>query len=468
MMQEAAENIGKNVLVYWKEEILRTIKTSTALVILATLAVASWALAGEIHDAAEGNDVKKVEMLLKRDPRLVNSRNENGKTPLHIAANLGQEEVTKVLLAAKADVNARDTDGRTPLQMAANKEIVAVLLANKADANVKDKSGRTPLHFWAMLGNRAVVEMLLAHDADIHIKDKDGHTPMDLAVARGNKEIVEALLAPPSEKFKLQIAGRAGDTYTTEYQMITKVAPLDETEEVTLLTTKTEMLRVWIETHVKEIKPKGRIAISQRVKRIAVSSVRGADKFEFDSSDAASLEAARQNPNMASLLKFLEGAMQMELEPTGEARDFKMTVPEDPATRNLLEDEVSQPLLLLPEQAVKILETWDCGSQFKAFPGYGRIKVKLEGVLLDVRKDGDDRLAAIGTKGEMTLETDPDSKTKVELQEGSAWGGFAFFSVNKGRITSGYRKVEAVFKFTSQDASGRIYAIAELRIMEAK
>ena len=446
---------------------MRTVTTSVAFATLAAMAVVGLALAGEIHDAAEGNDIKKVEMLLKKAPGLVNAKDERGMTPLHYAASLGHEEMAKVLLAAKADVNAKDKLDRTPLQLAANKETVEVLLANKADANVRDKSGRTPLHFWALLGNRAVVEMLLAHDTDIHVKDKDGHTPMDLAEARGNKEIVELLLAPPPEKIKIQIGGRPGETYTTEYQMITKVAPLDETEEVTLLTTKTTMVRMWIETTVKEVKPKGRIVIKERVKRIAVSSVRGADKFEFDSSDEASREAAKQNPDMASALKLLEGAVQSELEPTGDMREFKMEGDDNPQGRALLEDAISQPIVLLPEQAVKILDKWDCGSQSKAFPGYGRMKVKLEGVLLDVRKEGDDRLAAVGTRGEMTLETDPDAKKKVELQDGK-WGGFVFFSIKKGRAVTGYRKGEATVKFTDKDASGRIHAIFELRILEAK
>jgi ankyrin repeat protein len=58
-----------------------------------------------------------------------------GSTPLHLAAGLGLELAVRWLLEASADVNSRDEQGRTPLYLAVQKEnheIIDLLLANDA------------------------------------------------------------------------------------------------------------------------------------------------------------------------------------------------------------------------------------------------------------------------------------------------------------------------------------------------
>jgi ankyrin repeat protein len=49
---------------------------------------------------------------------VVNARDKAGKTPLHIAAELGSVEVGKILLQRGAEHHAKDEDGDTPLDMA--------------------------------------------------------------------------------------------------------------------------------------------------------------------------------------------------------------------------------------------------------------------------------------------------------------------------------------------------------------
>jgi uncharacterized protein len=64
-------------------------------------------MAGPIHDAAKKGDLAKVQALLKGDPSLVRSRDEDGGTPLFWAAANGHKEVVRLLLANKAEINAR-------------------------------------------------------------------------------------------------------------------------------------------------------------------------------------------------------------------------------------------------------------------------------------------------------------------------------------------------------------------------
>ena len=95
---------------------MATKKISTAVLVLAALAWSSLVFAGEIHDAAEKGDLKKVNSLLASDPSLVNARLPSNKaTPLIFAITYQKPKVAKLLLEKGADVNARASNGHTAL-----------------------------------------------------------------------------------------------------------------------------------------------------------------------------------------------------------------------------------------------------------------------------------------------------------------------------------------------------------------
>lgn len=54
------------------------------------------------------NDAVAVQKLLDEDPDLVNARDYDSRTPLHVAALHGWVDVAKCLLKHGADVNAQD------------------------------------------------------------------------------------------------------------------------------------------------------------------------------------------------------------------------------------------------------------------------------------------------------------------------------------------------------------------------
>ena len=52
----------------------------------------------------------------------MNARDHRKRTPLHVAAEEGEEELITFLLDKKADSNITDQDGNTPLDLAAKKK----------------------------------------------------------------------------------------------------------------------------------------------------------------------------------------------------------------------------------------------------------------------------------------------------------------------------------------------------------
>ena len=152
------------------------------------------AFCGEIHDAAKRGDLEKVKALLKDNPNLVFSKDDDGMTPLHWAAN---KDVAQLLLTYKAEVNVRNNDGNTPLHWAVNlgtKDVVELLLANKAAVNAKNNHDLTPLHYAAAWGRKDVAELLLVHGADVNAKQNNGQTPLHRAAMAGSKDVAELLL----------------------------------------------------------------------------------------------------------------------------------------------------------------------------------------------------------------------------------------------------------------------------------
>ncbi len=136
------------------------------LVVVALIGLVGCNKVRAIDDAVKRGDLETVKALIKANPDLVFSKDNNGQTPLHFAAGKDHMEMVKLLLTYKADINAKDNQDETPLQYAAaggRKDLVELLLVNKADVNAKAKDGRTPLDVAATMDHKDVVELLRQH-----------------------------------------------------------------------------------------------------------------------------------------------------------------------------------------------------------------------------------------------------------------------------------------------------------------
>lgn len=135
-----------------------------------------------IFQAAENGDLDRVKALLKGNPRLVNAKDEQGRTPLIAALYVDcNEDVAEFLIAKGADVKARDSAGNSVLYYAArkgSKKMVQLLAAKGADIKAKDKYGSTMLHWAASGGSVELAEYLVSKGLKITDKDEDGDTPV--------------------------------------------------------------------------------------------------------------------------------------------------------------------------------------------------------------------------------------------------------------------------------------------------
>jgi ankyrin repeat protein len=133
-----------------------------------------------LESVTEGN-ASQAERLLKAGAEL-DAKNEDGNTPLVIAAERGHLEVAKVLIEHKADINAKaHMFGFNPLIMAASQghgEMAGFLIDNGADVNATDPHGSTAL-MWAVIGkHHNVVKLLIAKGAEVNAGDNHGKTPL--------------------------------------------------------------------------------------------------------------------------------------------------------------------------------------------------------------------------------------------------------------------------------------------------
>jgi ankyrin repeat protein len=146
-----------------------------------------------------------------------NRANEDGETPIMLAASTGTVKVAEVLVRHGADVNAREQFRNQSALMWASAEshpeMVSFLISKGAAVNVRATAndwqnqmtneprvqyrptgGLTPLLYAARAGCQGCVEALLKGGADIDLPNPDGMTPMMMAIDNSHFEVARHLL----------------------------------------------------------------------------------------------------------------------------------------------------------------------------------------------------------------------------------------------------------------------------------
>ncbi len=111
--------------------------------------------------------------------------------------NYSNLEIIKLLLAAGADVNLQDNEGKTALMYAAELGLllsVDFFLTNGADPDLQDNNGRTALMYAIRrYENIDTVRLLLVARANVNLQDNEGKTALWLARNKGYTDIERLL-----------------------------------------------------------------------------------------------------------------------------------------------------------------------------------------------------------------------------------------------------------------------------------
>lgn len=143
-----------------------------------------------------------MKEVLKEPMVCVKYKDEQGLTPLHVAAFYGYPLIIELLLEYGSDINALDNFSRTPAHYAAlrgQQNALLFLLHNKA-LMIGDNEGNTPLHLCCSNGHDACVKALLYFmefsdsKLDINIQNNQGDTPLHLSFKWGYSDIVQILI----------------------------------------------------------------------------------------------------------------------------------------------------------------------------------------------------------------------------------------------------------------------------------
>ena len=152
-----------------------------------------------VHWAAKKGDVDLLRLLYGSGAALnLPALTEDKMLPIHWASSDGRIGAIRFFLDHKQDVNAQDNNGCTPVVIAAqhNKaNAVAFFVKNGADMTLTDKDGDSALHWAAYKGWLELVGLLsYCIPAEINRGDTWGHTPLHLAATKGHVEVAEYLL----------------------------------------------------------------------------------------------------------------------------------------------------------------------------------------------------------------------------------------------------------------------------------
>lgn len=169
-----------------------------------------------LHLGVTNNHLGVVAFFVQHASQTIVAQNQDGLTPLHLAAFWGNEAILESLLAAKINPDVPDRSGSMPIHIAVrwgHLKIVKLLIDGSSDVSQKDGDANTPLHLAAEYNRLEIAKCLIKHGAHIKEKNRQGETAIDKAGQKKHIEVFEYLVYVKRLNSRILIALR--DQYSS-------------------------------------------------------------------------------------------------------------------------------------------------------------------------------------------------------------------------------------------------------------
>lgn len=184
-----------------------------AVLILPTAASAQFSDSYNFLKAVRDRDGAKVtELLSQPSATIVDTKDrETGEGVLHIVVKRRDATWLSFLMGKGANPNARDNDGNTPLMLAAQigfAEAVQLLLGQRANVDLANSSGETPLIKAVQSRDLPTVRLLLTAGANPRRTDSvAGLSARDYAERDGRSQAILKLIDETKATPQREVAG---------------------------------------------------------------------------------------------------------------------------------------------------------------------------------------------------------------------------------------------------------------------
>ncbi|XP_053348677.1 transient receptor potential cation channel, subfamily N, member 1 [Clarias gariepinus] len=150
--------------------------------------------------AVKAGNVGIVKELLSdlSESQLKAKTKENGDTALHICCRRRHVDMARVLVEFNGNLDCQNDEGQTPLHIAAwegDQAMLKFFYYRIANPNIVDKLDKFPLHIAAERGHTTAVDVLTQlFNSNVLERTKDGSTLLHIASQCGQLEMVQSLL----------------------------------------------------------------------------------------------------------------------------------------------------------------------------------------------------------------------------------------------------------------------------------
>ncbi|MDR1586586.1 MAG: ankyrin repeat domain-containing protein [Treponema sp.] len=153
-----------------------------------------------LHAAVKNRSNPEILGLILDQKALVNARNKEGDTALHLAVRLDQKENGEILISRGADIFAPNSNGESPLYLAfAAAGGVRRWMVNPQTVEARDGLGNSMLHYAAQWKLDSQIPFIVQSGVPTEAANATGETPLFLAVKYNSPSTVKVLLGAKAD-----------------------------------------------------------------------------------------------------------------------------------------------------------------------------------------------------------------------------------------------------------------------------